>query len=249
MPIGIIIAVGLAFVAPYLLTFVVTLIGSLNIHIANWLSDLFWNVLGQNDMFEIIANTLQTALGKGYTPIEFVVNATVAVVVGAFMDAAVIATCIYLVKSFCANFSQSGGLWYSFFGVKILSKYVSVVGVVLGVVVTNLFKNQVEMARQLIYAGTSIAFMILGVMIMIGKSSVIPSWKKRDRLITNLLIDILIDMSLAISTAVIATCSLEGPRIIFQAGNLSLLFGYLAVEAIMLSVAWGIAVLARKLKR
>ena len=249
MSVAMVLGVFFLFIAPYLIFFLVTFIGSLNIHVAGWISDLFWNLLGEQQMFKIIANVLQTALSMDYTPAEFVIKTAVEVVTGALLDAIVIATCIYLIKSVCAMFSQSGALWYSFGGKKILAKYVSIAGIVLGVFVINIFKNQRDQIRDLINAGISIGCIFVGVVIMLGKARIIPNAKKRDRLISNLLIDILIDMSLAISTAVIATCSMEGPRLIFIEGNLKLLYCYLAVEAVILSVSWGIAMLAAWLKK
>jgi hypothetical protein len=91
--------------------------------------------------------------------------------------------------------------------------------------------------------------MLIGLYIMIAKSGMISNRRKRDRLLANFLIDVLIDMSLAISTAVIATCSLEGPRLIFQEGNLKLLYCYLAMETVLLIAAWGLTQLVAMLKR
>lgn len=249
MPIEFIILVALGFIAPYLITFLVALIGSINLEIATWISELFWNLVGEVPMFKILASVLQTALDMNYTPVEFLIHATLRVISGALLDAVVIAACIYLVKSFFVVFTQSGGIWYSVFGKRVLSKYISFLGVVLGIVVTNLFKNQTDLIRAMVYGGASILIMLIGLYIMTAKSGVIPNPRKRDRLLANFLIDILIDMSLAISTAMIATCSLEGPRLIFQEGNLKLLFSYLAVETIVLIAAWGLAQLAAMLRK
>ena len=209
MPIGLLIAV--AVVASPVLWFVISLISSRIPFLAEFLSRIFWEVLGGVPVFETAAKVLEQAFGyQEFTGSHFFLT-FVTLLFSSVLDSFIMGFSVFVFKSLFAKFTRQGllvipGGWTA-----------TALGVAFGALMTMGRDVLPEAFREIFAMVLCVGLMLFGMGLMLGKP--IRSYYARQRNIAlgRMLMGILVDANLAWCCV-----SLEGPRLVRATGDLGL---------------------------
>lgn len=197
-----------------------------------FLDRLFWQSLGQAEVFSIASELLEGSMGYSSLSPEHVMNGYMYMLANAILDAAVMGTTVFLVKAINIRFNRKYIAYY------ITPEWLStVIGIVIGVLLLTANENLFAQLEGSLSALMAIGFMILGIRLMLGKRSTpVKGGKYHNRMmgtIISLLFDILENMITALCAGSILTCVMEGPKLLKADGNIVVWLTWVAISIII----------------
>lgn len=198
---------------------VLILIGTIVTYIpggAGFLSDFFWSLLGEINIFQLASNMLQMGIGYENLATENFVNAFLGVMFGALGDAAILSCCVFAVKSSCVFFNRK---YISTFTRPVWA--MTTVGVLIGVALIKTKGLLAPLFQGILTLVVCVGLFLYGIFKMLGwRTSSRTYRERRDAVLIRLMGGIVGNMFAAMCAVMLITCLLEGPKYVRAGGSL-----------------------------
>lgn len=212
-----------------------------------FLNKLFWQFFGKIEVFQIASEVLEGGIGYSELSADQVMGGYIHMISGAVLDSAVLGTVAFLVKAVMLKFNQKYEVYYT------QPRWLAtVIGIVMGVIILTASSSLFDQAKAILSAAASIGCMLFGIWLMLGK---VRKPKKdgtyASRLngtIMSLLFDILENMLISLCAVSILTCTMEGPRMLANGGNLGAWFLWAGISVGMFFVLDWISAIRKQYK-
>ena len=185
--------------------------------VANFISNIFWGLLGETKLFSLASAVLQNGLSFKYFDWNQYWNGFVALLLGAMSEAVIMAVCVFAVKAFFVAFNTK---WEARFTRPEWG--LTLVGVIIGVVICGIKAKLAMAAQGLMTAMVTLVLYIWAILLMLRGGSLKnhPTYRnRRAGFIIKMLLGIVGNMFDAFCGVFIITALLEGPRLMRMGGS------------------------------
>lgn len=209
MPISVILIVG-GIVASPILWFAFSL---LSIHcppLAEFISKIFWQVLGDIPIFENTASILEAALSYKQFSGSLLLLTLLELLIRSIFDSFLMGFSLFATNSIFAKFNRKGLLIIP------ANTLVNTLGIVIGVLLSMGINVVPETIQSIFYFLFCIGLYLFGLGMMLGKPIRSHLTGTRSATIAKMLMKILVNANKAWCYVALVVCSMEGPRIVAQ---------------------------------
>lgn len=238
MPIGLIIAIGTVLMSP-VLWFLVSWICTKIPFAAEFLSKLFWELLGEIPVFKVAAQILENALSYEKPTAGWFIVMYLEMIANSALDALILGFAVFLFKSIFARVTRQGLVTIP------REQLATVLGIVAGISLT-MGKNVLpDVLAGLFEFLICLGCMLLGIGMMFRRTLTKPHRvRNRGTGIAKMLMEILVDANIAILSVSLTVCSLEGPRIVQETGSIKMWLAWYVISMLLYGVLDTVLLLA-----
>jgi len=194
---------------------------------ADFLSKVFWELLGNVPVFETAAKVLEQALSyQQFSGSHFILT-FLTLVFSSIMDSFIMGFSVFVFKAMFSKFSRQGMLlipkgWLA-----------TALGVGFGALMTMGRDVLPDAFKEIFAVVLCVGLMLFGMGLMLGKPIRSYYAGARNRALGGMLMAILVDANLAWCCVSLTVCSLEGPRIVRATGDPKLWLAWYGLTILM----------------
>lgn len=201
--------------------------------LANFISNIFWGLLGETKLFSLASNIIAGSMSHQHFTWEDFWGGFLQLMLNALSEAVIMAVCVFVIKSSCIFFNRK---WEGRFSRP--EWLLTLIGVIIGVVACGI-KNQLSLAGQGIYTLiVTIALYVVGIVLMLRGSKLLkghPTYRnRRDGFIIKMLLGIVGNMLDAFCGVFFITALMEGPRLMDAGGSFITWVAWIGLSAAVL---------------
>lgn len=200
--------------------------------LADFLSNIFWGVLGETEIFSLASGVIEGGLSYSHFSVDNFFAGFLALLFGALSDAAIMGFCVFMVKSTHVFFNRT---WHGSFTRPVWA--LTLTGVILGVVICGLKVKLAALGQSLLTLGVCLGCYIFGIALMLRGPKLTKHGtysNRRAGFIIKMMLGIIGNMFDAFCGVFILTAIMEGPRLMKMGGSFVVWLAWIGLSVALL---------------